>query len=127
MSTRVWIRNLLAGPLLALAAPAGAQEPVLEAHVGAGVVVLAPHQTVGLSAQALSPRMGGIGIYVDARFDRSPRPSRGPGFNRAITADVAEYQYGDRLVTEEDSWRSVNVALIRPLVPAMLLLYLGAG
>jgi hypothetical protein len=126
MFTRLWIRSLLAGPLLALAAPAGAQEPI-EPHVGAGVVVLAPHQTVGLSAQALSSRMGGIGIYVDARFDRSPPPSRGQVFDRAITADVAEYQYGDRLVTEEDSWRSVNVALIRPLVPEMLLLYLGAG
>jgi hypothetical protein len=127
MSPRIWMRSLLAGPLLALAAPAGAQEPMLNPHVGAGVVVLAPHQTIGLSAQALSPRMGGIGIYVDARFDRSPPPSREPEFNRAITADVAEYQYGDRLVTEEDSWRSVNVALIRPLVPEMLLLYLGAG
>lgn len=127
MSTCVWMRSLLAGPLLALAAPAGAQEPVLEPHVGAGIVVLAPYQTIGVSAQALSPRMGGIGIYVDARFDRSPPPSRRPEFDRAITADVAEYQYGDRLVTEDDSWRSVNVALIRPVVPELLLLYLGAG
>jgi hypothetical protein len=127
MFTCVWIRSLIAGPLLALAAPAGAQEAVLEPHFGAGVVVLAPHQTIGVSAQALSPRMGGIGIYVDAKFDRSPPPSREPEFNRAITAEVAEYQYGDRLVTEEDSWRSVNVALIRPVVPELLLLYLGAG
>lgn len=128
MPNPVWMRSLLAGSLLALALPgrAAAQEQmVLEPHFGAGFVVLAPHQYIGFSAQALTLRMGGIGIYVDAKFDRTP-PSKEQEFDPSLTADEAEDLFGDRLFTEEDSWQSVNVALIRPVIPE-LLLYLGAG
>jgi hypothetical protein len=127
MPNPVWTRSLLAGSLMALALPGrgAAQEPVLESHFGAGFVVLAPHQYIGFSAQALSLRMGGIGIYVDAKFDRTP-PSKEPEFDPTITAEEAEDQFGDELFTEEDSWQSVNVAVLRPVIPE-LLLYLGAG
>ena len=127
MPNPVWIRSLFAGSLLALVAPgrAEAQEPVLESHVGAGFVVLAPHQYMGFSAQAVSLRLGGIGIYVDAKFDTSP-PSREEDFDPSLTAEEAEDQFGDQLFSTDDSWQSVNVALIRPLLPE-LLLYLGAG
>ena len=128
MPNRLWMRSLTAGSLLALALPgrAAAQEqPVLESHFGAGFVVLAPHQYIGFSAQALTLRMGGIGIYVDAKFDRTP-PSDEPEFDPTLTAQQAEDQFGDELFIEEDSWQSINVALIRPVIPE-LLLYLGAG
>jgi len=127
MPNPVWIRSLFAGSLLALAVPgrAQAQEPVLESHIGAGFVVLAPHQYMGFSAQAVSLRLGGIGIYVDAKFDTSP-PSKEEEFDPSLTAEEAEDQFGDELFEEKDSWQSVNVALIRPVIPE-LLLYLGAG
>lgn len=128
MPNPVWMRGLLAGSLLALALPgrAAAQEqPVLESHFGAGFVVLAPHQYIGFSAQALTLRLGGIGIYVDAKFDRTP-PSEDAEFDPSMTAEEAEDRFGDELFLEEDSWQSINVALLRPVIPE-LLLYLGAG
>jgi hypothetical protein len=103
----------------------GAQTIQLRPHIGVGYVVSAPHQYLGFSAQALSLSFGGVGVYIDAKFDRSS-PTREPDFDETLSAEEAENRFGDLLFFEESSWRSFNAALIRPLIPE-LLLYLGAG
>jgi hypothetical protein len=124
--TRPILRVSLPALLAALLpAAASAQETELRPHFGVGYVINGPHQFLGFSAQALSLRLGGIGAYVDMKFDRSS-PSREVEFDATLTAAQAEDRFGDRLFQEESSWRSFNVALLRPVIPE-LILYAGVG
>lgn len=94
-------------------------------RVGIGYVVNAPSMFLGFNGYALTGQLGGLGIYVDAKLDfDSPRDE--PGFTDAWTARFVEDEIGDQFFREEDEWRSLNVALIRPLSPD-LMVYAGAG
>lgn len=120
------LASLLAAAL-AQAVPAAAQQPASPLpRVGVGFVASAPHEFLGLSAHAVSPRvLGGLGIYVDAKMGNdSPRDE--PDFDPDLTAEEVEDLYADQLFEERSDWRSVNVALVRPVLPE-LMVYAGAG
>lgn len=93
---------------------------------GIGYVANAPQLLAGAGAYATFPLLGGLGFYLDAKFDVNG-PSREDNFESALTALEVEDQIpGVALVGSEDSWRSFNIAVVRPLTPAFMV-YLGAG
>lgn len=121
------LASLLAVAALAQAAPTQVQQPAGRLpRVGVGFVANAPHEYLGVNVHAVSPRiLGGLGIYVDAKIGNdSPRDE--PGFDPDLTAAEVEDLYSDQLFSERSDWRSVNVALIRPVLPE-LMVYAGAG
>lgn len=118
---------LMAGMTVYLALfpdPGYAQQHVPEPSLGVGYVVNAPHMFLGFSGQVVLPRWGGVGLYVDAKFDLES-PAGEPGYEPDLTPEEAE-QLGDEERLEEGSWRSFNAALLRPLSPG-LTVYAGAG
>jgi hypothetical protein len=130
MSKRPGSRSIPATPVITLLAAlfatgAEGQQAALRSHVGAGFVINGPHQFTGFSAQALTLALGGLGVYVDTKFDRSS-PAGDREFDPALTAEQAEDRFGDPLYSEESSWRSFNVAVLRPVLPE-LILYGGVG
>lgn len=121
----------LAAALLG-AAPAAAQIGVpasramsFEPRFGVGYVANMPNQFAGVSAHFISDFMGGLGVYVDAKFDVSS-PEDEEGYEPDLTAAEVEDQFADQLFHTEGSWRSVNVAIMRPLAPQFVV-YAGAG
>lgn len=124
MAATMWVRGVMVSGVAAavFAIPAAAQ---WGPHVALGYVVNAPHQYIGVSGRILSDRWGGIGLYVDTKFDAtSPRDEA--GFESEMTVQQAQAR-GDQFIQQEESWRTLlNVALVRPVTPE-LMLYLGAG
>lgn len=131
-------RPSFASPLLPLAAllaglalcpqPASAQggpAPLTRTQFGVGYVANAPDAMAGGSAYMILPRVGGIGLYVDAKFDLSS-----PVHERAWDPDVTSREVADRAASDfiqtEESWKSFNVAVLRPLTPGFMV-YAGAG
>ncbi|HET7275833.1 MAG TPA: hypothetical protein VFI91_11765 [Longimicrobiaceae bacterium] len=109
------------------AASSGAAQqtaPLIGPRVGAGFVVNAPQMFFGANAFALSSLWGGLGIYVDAKFERESVKDEA-GFIMDMTVQEAD-QTGDRFQRDDEVWQSFNLALIRPITPE-LMLYLGAG
>jgi hypothetical protein len=95
-------------------------------RVGIGYVANAPDLMAGGSAMVLVPALGGIGVYVDAKFN-TDSPRRDETFYADWTAlQVEDEVPGVRFHDVQDSYRSVNVAVVRPVTPA-LMLYVGAG
>lgn len=93
---------------------------------GIGYVTNAPRLLAGAGGYAVFPLWGGLGVYLDAKFDVGG-PSREDSFESTLTAgEVGDQVPGAEVVGTEDSWQSFNVALVRPLTPAFML-YLGAG
>lgn len=114
------------------AAPAAAQIGVpasrdmsFEPRFGIGYVANMPNQFAGVSAHYISNFMGGLGVYVDAKFDvESPEDEE--GFEPGLTAAQVEDERGDQLFHEDGSWRSFNVALMKAIAPQFVI-YAGAG
>lgn len=96
-----------------------------EPRFGVGYVANMPNQFAGVSAHFVSDFMGGLGLYVDAKFDVSS-PEDEEGYIADLTAAEVEDQFADQLFHTEGSWRSVNVAIMRPLAPQFVV-YAGAG
>jgi hypothetical protein len=93
---------------------------------GLGYVVNAPDLMAGGSTYVILPALGGIGLYVDAKLDIDS-PSGEPTFVESLTAqDVEDQVSGAQFRDSRESWRGVNVALVRP-VNAGLILYGGLG
>ncbi len=109
---------------IAAASEATAQAPA-RTRVGFGYVADAPSLMAGGAAYAIFPVAGGLGLYVDAKFDASS-PTRESNYEPGLTAQQVEEQYGDTFLYSEDSWRAFDLALVRPLRPA-LSVYAGAG
>jgi hypothetical protein len=130
------LRNACAALVLAACAatalPAHAQigvpsarRMVFQPTFGVGYVANAPNQFAGVSAHYISNLFGGLGVYVDAKFDpESPRDQE--GYVDSVTVEDVESRRNDQFFSEEGSWTSVNVALMRPLSPQFIV-YLGAG
>jgi hypothetical protein len=124
-----WVALRLAVLFLAVGACTGlagrlSAQPTYPTGAGLGYVVRAPDQLLGFSAHAISGRRGGVGLYLDAKFDLDS-PARTDLFladRSAAQADAA----GHRRFREQFSWTTANAALIRPLGPA-LAAYAGAG
>jgi hypothetical protein len=102
----------------------GEQFP-FQPRIGAGYVTNVPNQFVGVSAHVLTGTAGGLGVYVDVKFDLDS-PEDEIGYLPNLTAAEVEDQLGHRLIRREGSWTSVNVALMRPLAPQFVL-YAGVG
>lgn len=109
----------------ALTAPTESATQQVPGHAGVGFVINGPQQLLGGSAHVVLPRWGGIGLYVDAKFD-SDSPRSAAGFESDLTAAEVDESFGHPLFEEQSSWRSVNAALLRPLTPE-LVIYAGAG
>jgi hypothetical protein len=93
---------------------------------GIGYVANAPDLMGGGSGYAVFPVLGGLGVYVDAKVDLGS-PAREDTFLSTLTAaEVEATVAGVEFISAEDSWRSFNIALVRPVTPA-LTLYGGAG
>lgn len=116
---------LLASFGAALAAPAAGQISPFP-RFGASYVANAPDLMGGIGGYVLFPALGGLGLYVDAKFDLDS-PARDDIFIPTHTAQQVEDEIeGVRFINDSESWRSFNAALVRPLTPA-LMLYAGAG
>lgn len=130
MGTRILIACFGLGFAAAAAPPVGAQlrpaDPGLRGrtHIGFGYVVNLPMQMFGLDGLLISPALRNWGVYADyKRYRDSPRD--GPLYRPDRTVEDAE-SLGDFPLDSESDWRTVNVAVVRVVSPA-LALYLGAG
>ncbi|MDH5758942.1 MAG: hypothetical protein OEZ65_05085 [Gemmatimonadota bacterium] len=105
--------------------PIHAQE-VSSPRVGVGFVSNAPEQMAGASAYFVLPVAGGLGLYVDGKWDVDS-PSGDVAFDPTLTAAEAEAQIADiQQMDLVESWQTFNVALVRPISPS-LMFYAGAG
>jgi hypothetical protein len=95
-------------------------------HLGIGYVANAPNMMAGGGAYAIFDVLGGLGLYIDAKFDIET-PEGDDYFESGLSADEAVNTVpGIEFVERENSFRSLNFALVRP-VGSQLLVYLGGG
>ncbi len=125
-------RTLLVSSLLGMAAFSGGSlsaqdrsEWMTRTHFGFGFTGNAPDAILGGSAYVVLPRFGGIGLYVDAKFDLE-NPTDERGYDPDVTVEEVEGVHGGDYVKSEASWRSFNVAIVRP-VSSFLMVYGGGG
>ena len=112
--------------LLGLATPASAQQVDAPVRFGLGYVANAPEMMAGISGTVVFPSFGGIGLYVDAKFNVDS-PSREVDFLEGRTAlDVENTVPGVSFRDHKDSYQAFNVALVRPVNPS-LMIYAGGG
>jgi len=99
--------------------------PMSRTQFGIGYIANAPEAMAGGSGYVILPRWGGIGVFVDAKFDIS-NPTGERGFDPSVTASRIRDQVGGEFIKGEDSWWSANVGVLRPLTP-FLMVYGGGG
>ena len=99
--------------------------PLTRAQFGIGYVANAPEVMAGGAGYVILPRWGGIGLYLDAKFDISS-PSGERGYDSSVTAAQVRDEVGGDYIKGEGSWRSANAAVLRPVTP-FLIVYGGAG
>lgn len=128
------LRAALAGALLAAAVAPSLSAQVIsgsagqrqfQPRMGVGYVANIPNQFVGASGHFVSNFWGGMGLYVDAKFDLDS-PEDEEGFVDSLTAADVEDRLGDPLLQREGVWTSVNVAVTRAVTP-QLVAYAGVG
>lgn len=127
-------RRVAAAVLLTAAAavPAAAQigvpsaggERPFQPRFGVGYVANVPDQLAGLSVHVI-PRGFPLGLYADVKFDLES-PGEEEGFVPGMTAREVDDTRGDRLLSTDGSFTTVNVGVMRPITPG-LVAYLGAG
>lgn len=104
--------------------PASRGEQPFQPRFGVGYVANVPEQLAGLSVHVV-PRGFPVGFYADVKFDvESPRESE--GFVDSLTRREVEDTRGDRLLSTDASFTTVNAGLMYP-VTAGLVVYAGAG
>ena len=102
------------------------ESPLDRPHLGLGYVANAPNMMAGGGAYAIFDVLGGLGLYIDAKFDVET-PEGDPYFESGLSAEEAVNTVpGIEFVERENSFRSLNFALVRPVNP-QLLVYLGGG
>jgi len=94
-------------------------------HAGVGYVVDAPSQLNGIGGFVFGPRLGGWGVYLDAKRTHESRRNES-GFVDDITVAEAETEFRDRGMGADDHWTGVNAAVVR-VVSGGLAVYGGAG
>ena len=100
-------------------------QPLSTTQYGIGYVANAPDLMVGGGAYVLSPRWGGVGLYVDAKFAVAD-PTSDRGFDASVTSKQVANMVGGKFLGSESSWKSFNVAVMRPLTSS-LVAYAGGG
>lgn len=137
MRRSIFCRGLLCsmallGLMMSYTNPAKAQavqSPLDRPHFALGYVANAPDVMGGVGAYFVSSFLGGIGLYVDAKFDLEDPSDDGDIFESGLTAeDVVNSPdlVGAEFIQNEKSYRSFNVAVVRPLSP-YLAVYAGGG
>lgn len=112
--------------VLLAVAPSIGHAQVARPYVGLGYVASAPELFGGGAIYGVLPGLlGGLGLYIDAKFDLE-RPTENRGYEPDLTAEQVENEIGDEFFRSEGSWYNINAALMRPLNDR-LVLYLGAG
>jgi hypothetical protein len=107
------------------AAPLAAQDTA-GLRFGIGYTANAPEMLAGASGFVILPAMGGIGVYLDAKFNPDS-PRKDDTFLEGRTAlQIEDEVPGVRFQDSKDSYRSFNAAVVRPVTPS-LILYAGAG
>lgn len=89
-----------------------------------GYVANAPHLLLGGTVAALPPRLGGWGLYLDAKTGIDS-----PANEEFFRADISFQEgrgEGHTVTREESHWRSYNAALVRAFGDEIIL-YLGGG
>ena len=119
-----WVRPV-AWAWLLLGASAACRGALAQTRFGLGYVANSPHMLAGGNGYILLPSASGIGVYVDAKFDTGS-PTRQSNYLSDVNAQQVENQFGDQYFDSDDSWRSVNVALMKQL-KSSLTVYAGAG
>jgi hypothetical protein len=95
-------------------------------HFGIGYAANAPNLMAGGGGYVVTPYFGGIGLYLDAKFDVED-PSGDIAFEKGLTADdVVNEVEGAEFIKRESSYRSFNAALVKPVTP-YLMVYAGGG
>jgi hypothetical protein len=95
-------------------------------HLGLGYVVNAPNMMAGVGGYAIFDVLGGLGLYIDAKFDIET-PAGDDYFESGLSVEEAENTVpGIEFVESENSFRALNFALVRPVNP-QLLVYVGGG
>jgi hypothetical protein len=94
-------------------------------HLGIGYTANIPNQFVGVSAHAVTDLLGGMGLYVDAKF-ATESPEDKEWYEPDLTSAEVIAAGGDAELSSQGAWRSVNVALMRGL-SSQLTVYGGAG
>lgn len=127
MILRVWRPVLVAGAAVALALSASeaSAQSHMEPMFGLGYVANAPHMLAGGSVWGLIPGLRGFGLYLDFKTSVGSA-SDNANFEDGLTAAEAREAYGDETFDQEDDWRSINAAILRPLTPE-LTVYVGGG
>jgi hypothetical protein len=93
---------------------------------GIGYVANAPDELGGVGGYVVFPKWGGIGLYVDYKWDLS-NPADSEEFVGTLTAEEVPFEVPSAHYLERtSSSRGFNVALVRP-VSSFLMLYGGAG
>lgn len=94
-------------------------------RIGVGYVANAPSIFTGLAAWGVFDVLGGLGLYVDTKYDFDT-PAEESDFVSDLTLAEVEAAPGQTFHFDESGWWSANVALVRPVSPE-LMLYLGGG
>lgn len=89
-----------------------------------GYVVNAPQQLLGFGTGVVLSRLGGFGVYVDAKLTHDS-PARDSGFLENMTPQEA-MDRGDIFFKDDSAWTTVNIAVVKG-ISEELALYLGAG
>jgi len=131
MGNRPLARTLTAATLLGLTGAFGSPRPssgqdLALPRFGIGYVANGPDLLVGGGGYVVFPALGGIGFFADVKLDLES-PSRKPEFLSRLNARQVEDQVeGAVLQFPDNSWRSFNMGVIRPVSP-WLMLYAGGG
>jgi hypothetical protein len=123
---RRWAHLASLSAALALCAGGGAAQSVDSGPLfGVGYVANAPQMLAGGAVWGVIPGLRGFGLYLDFKTSLGSA-SNNANFEEGLTAAEAQEAYGDEFFDQEDDWRAVNVALVRPLTPE-LIVYVGGG
>jgi hypothetical protein len=120
--------GFICGLFLAVEAAAGQDSEAMpdRPQYGFGFVANAPDLMAGAGGYVILPVLGGIGLYLDAKFDPT-NPSGKSGFEKdLISGQVQGSVPGNSFIMDEASWQSFNVSVVRPLTP-FLMMYAGGG
>jgi hypothetical protein len=119
---------LAAWPAVTEAQPgprAGPPDWRLTPSYGVGYMGSAPRALLGAMGYVITPALGGIGLFVDARLTHKSYEDD-QLWEPNITAAQAVSVFGDFYVQTLEHWRAVRVGAIRPLT-ADLAIFAGAG
>ena len=94
-------------------------------HLALGYVGNAPDAMVGGGGYYMTSFLGGLGLYLDAKFDID-NPSGEDEFESGLTNQQVGNEVGGTFVRNEKSFQSFNAALVRPVSP-YLIVYAGGG